>query len=133
MSTERIEELLEKPYWIIDILPEQVPADSAGQYFAVEEYFRRQPETKQKKINVILKINCYEDVFLCEDEVMNPEPDRIDEIIRNDYCNFLVRDALITSDPEDTYMTVFDPDEELLYLIREIAVSEGLYVWQPEE
>ena len=58
MSTERIEELLEKPYWIIDILPEQVPADSAGQYFAVEEYFRRQPETKQKKINVILKINC---------------------------------------------------------------------------
>ena len=31
--------LLEGPYWIVDILPEQVPADAAGQYFAVERYF----------------------------------------------------------------------------------------------
>ena len=28
-------ELLEGPYWIVDILPEQVPADAAWQYFAV--------------------------------------------------------------------------------------------------
>lgn len=34
-----IEELLEKPYWIIDILPKQVPKDSPGQYFAVEDFF----------------------------------------------------------------------------------------------
>ena len=34
-----IEELLEKPYWIVDILPEQVKQDSPGQYFAVEKYF----------------------------------------------------------------------------------------------
>ena len=38
-------ELLEGPYWIVDILPEQVPADAAGQYFAVERYFL-QPERK---------------------------------------------------------------------------------------
>ena len=29
-----IEELLQSPYWIIDILPSQVPKDSPGQYFA---------------------------------------------------------------------------------------------------
>ncbi len=34
-----IEELLEKPYWVLDILPEQVRKDSPGQYFAVERYF----------------------------------------------------------------------------------------------
>ena len=34
-------ELLEGPYWIVDILPEQVGADAAGQYFAVERYFLR--------------------------------------------------------------------------------------------
>ena len=28
--------LLEGPYWIVDILPGQVPAEAAGQYFAVE-------------------------------------------------------------------------------------------------
>ena len=32
-------ELLEGPYWIVDILPEQVSAGAAGQYFAVERYF----------------------------------------------------------------------------------------------
>ena len=31
-----IETLLHKPYWVIDILPEQVPEGSSGQYFAVE-------------------------------------------------------------------------------------------------
>ena len=34
-----IDDLLQLPYWIIDILPEQVPKDSPGQYFAVEKYF----------------------------------------------------------------------------------------------
>ena len=33
-----MEELLQKPCWVIDFLPEQVPADAAGQFFAVEEY-----------------------------------------------------------------------------------------------
>ena len=31
-----IDELLETPYWIIDILPKQVSKDNPGQYFAVE-------------------------------------------------------------------------------------------------
>ena len=38
-----IETLLRKPYWVIDILPGQVPEDSAGQYFAIEKYYLRQP------------------------------------------------------------------------------------------
>ena len=32
-----IDELLQTPYWIIDILPKQVPYQSAGQYFNIEE------------------------------------------------------------------------------------------------
>ena len=36
-----IEELLNTPYWIIDILPKQVPAGGAGQYFAVEKYLSK--------------------------------------------------------------------------------------------
>ena len=28
-------------------------------------------------------------------------------------------------------MTVFDPDPQLLELIRQIASSEGLFVWKP--
>ena len=51
-----IDELLQKPYWIIDILPEQVPADSPGQYFAVEKYFLGKEQLdriKQKHIDSI--------------------------------------------------------------------------------
>ena len=72
-----IEELLETPCWIIDILPKQVPRGSDGQYFVVEEYFRDEPQRadiKKKHVNVILKLNCYEDVFLDEEEMPNPSP-----------------------------------------------------------
>ena len=49
-----IDELLQCSYWIIDILPSQVPKDSPGQYFAVEDYFLqddRTEEIKQRHIN----------------------------------------------------------------------------------
>ena len=32
---------------------------------------------------------------------------------------------------DDTHMTVFNPDDDLLALLREISISEGLYVWKP--
>ena len=48
-----IEELLQAPCWIIDILPEQVPADGPGQYFAVEKYFLE----KVLFVNMILRMN----------------------------------------------------------------------------
>ncbi len=34
----KIETILEKPCYVIDILPKQVPADAKGNFFAVEEY-----------------------------------------------------------------------------------------------
>ena len=72
-----IEELLEKPYWIIDILPKQVPKDSPGQYFAVEDFFLKEElsEIKKKHINVVLKLNCYMDITIDDD--MNPAPEQI--------------------------------------------------------
>ena len=44
-----VEELLECPYWIIDILPLQVPKDSPGQYFAVEKYFLQDKRIEEIK------------------------------------------------------------------------------------
>ena len=72
-----IEELLEKPYWIIDILPKQVLKDSAGQYFAIEGFFLKEQlrEIKKKHIGVILKLNCYVDISI--DGEKNPAPERI--------------------------------------------------------
>ena len=48
MTQENIEEMLEKPYWIVDILPERVPKDSPGRYFAIEQYFLEESRRKNR-------------------------------------------------------------------------------------
>ena len=62
-----IDELLEKPYWIVDILPKQVAKNSNGQYFAIEQYYLREPqssELRKKYAHLILKLNCYYDILV---------------------------------------------------------------------
>ena len=125
-----IEELLEKPYWIIDILPKQVPKDSPGQYFAIEDFFLKEQltEIKKKHIDVILKLNCYVDISI--DGEKNPAPERIRDIMMERYVYIMLGDSMVLSEPDDTHMTVFNPDKELMDLIREISSSEGLFVWK---
>ncbi len=131
---DKIEKLLLTPYWIIDILPEQVPRDNPGQYFVVEKYLRegnQMPAIKQKHINVVLKLNCYREIFLDEETKGNPSPERIAEEMCKRYLYIMVDGAMILSEPDDTHMTVFNPDEKLLDLITAIVSGEGLFVWKP--
>lgn len=135
MSRMTVEELLQTPYWIIDILPGQVPADSSGQYFAIEEYWMSEPHrtaVKQKQIDLILKLNCYRSLSLDEGKTPNPSPDRIAEAIQRERAVILLDDAMIISEPDDHYMALYNPDEKLLTLIRTLAAGEGLYVWRAE-
>ena len=132
--SKTIEELLNTPYWIIDILPKQVPAGSAGQYFAIEKYLRETQlsDIKKKHVNLILKLNCYKDISLDEDKEINISPKKIADAIHKRYVNIMVDDAMIVSEPEDTYLTIYNPDEDLLTLIRELASGEGMFVWKNE-
>ena len=132
--SKTIEELLNTPYWIIDILPKQVPAGSAGQYFAIEQYLRdtQLSDIKKKHVNLILKLNCYRDISLDEDKEINISPEQIADAIHKRYVNIMVKDAMIVSEPEDTYLTIYNPDEDLLTLMRELASGEGMFVWKNE-
>ena len=127
----RIDDLLNTPYWIIDILPMQVPKDSPAQYFKIEKLFLKEQlaDIKQKHVNVILKLNCYMDISI--DEEVNPSPEQIRNIINQRYVFIMMGDSMILSEPDDTHMTVFNPDEKLLDLIKIISRGEGLYVWKP--
>lgn len=130
-----IEELLQCPYWIIDIMPSQVPADSAGQYFTVEKYFLQRDrftEIKQKHINLILKLNCYRDISIDDEVEINPSPEYIAEQMKNRYLYIRIGESMILSEADDTHLTIFNPDSQLLELIRQIASGEGLYVWKPD-
>ena len=130
---EKVEILLETPYWIIDILPKQVPKDSAGQYFAIENYWRQEPQRSlvaQKHLNVVLKLNCFMDICPMDGQV-NLSPEVLKARFMDEPMNILIGDALITRDPYDTYMTIYNADKDLLSLIKTLAAAEGLFVWQP--
>ena len=129
-----VEELLQSPYWVVDILPSQVPKDSPGQYFAVEAYFlqnKQFAEIKRKHINLILKLNCYRDISIGDETEINPMPDHVADEMRKRYLYIMIGESMILSEPDDTHLTVFNPDTQLLELIREIASGEGLFVWKP--
>lgn len=128
-----IEKLLNTEYWIIDILPKRVPKDSPGQYFAVENHFlsEERDTIKHKHINLILKLNCYMEISI-EGEA-DPEPAKTEEIMKARYVYIMMGDSMILSEPDDTHMTLFNPDDELLELIKLIASGEGLFVWRGDE
>ena len=113
---EKIDMLLQSPYWVIDILPEQVPKNSPGQYFEIEKY---------------LKLNCYRPISIAGEPTFNPAPEYISDEMRKRYLYIMLDEAMILSEPDDTHLTVFNPDEKLLELIKAIAAGEGLFVWKP--
>lgn len=138
--------LLEGPYWIVDILPGQVPADAAGQYAAVERYFLR-PERivplRRKYAGILLRLNCYADMAVsfdaCESWEINPDPEAFAERVAGLSGNeslravFAERNVMVDYDHNDTYLTVYDPDSALLDMIRALADAEGLFVWRPPQ
>ena len=118
-----LDELFTKPYWVVDILPEQVPEYSDGQYSAVEQYYLREPQLsvlRKKFSEIILKLNCYYDISVLtdpEDEEaveLNPRPEVL--------CGLFVG---------ENAATIYNPTEHLLGLMRHIAGAEGLFVWKP--
>ena len=132
---DRIEALVEQPYWVIDILPRQVPENSQGQYFEIERYYLAEPQLsgiKQKHIDLVLKLNCYRDLSLDAEMAMNPPPEWIAAAIQERHTCLLIDDALLVSEPDSTSLTLYNPDESLLSMIKALAAGEGLYVWQSE-
>ena len=132
---EKIERLLREPCWIVDILPMQVPKDSPGRYFTVEKYFlkkKRLAAIKRKHIRLVLKLNCYRHLTV-DGETPELPPEKLAKEMRRRTVCILVDGAMILSEPDDTHMTLFAPDEPLLELVRAIAAGEGLFVWKPPE
>jgi hypothetical protein len=46
---------------------------------------------------------------------------------------FESRRVMIDIEPDDTYMTVYDPDLSMMDLIRPLSAAAGLFVWSPEQ
>ena len=137
-----IEEILQKPCWVIDFLPSQVPADSNGQFFAVERYYLQAPrqETLRRRFaQILLQLNCYADLMVCRPEEenwqRNPDPEELASRItenQTDLCILLPREnALLTLNRDDLCMAVYNPSEQLLACLESLASAAGLFLWQP--
>ena len=138
------EALLDKPYWVIDILPEQVPEGSTGQYFAIEQYYLQQPgitDIHHRFTDILLKLNCYSDFLVCssdqEQQICNLEPEKLASWINTEQKDLQIilagEDALITLSHNDTYMTIYNPSEVLINRLRNLALAHGLFLWQPHQ
>ncbi len=131
---------------IVDVLPEQVPADADGQYFAVERYYLRPEQLARLRrgfAEILLRLNCYDDMEVtfdsCESWERNPDPEGFAEhMLRMSGNEFLravfpAHGAMIDIEPEDTYMTVYADGTEFLERVRTLAGAEGLFMWAPPE
>ena len=133
-----VEELLEKPYRVVDFLPEQVPEGSAGQFFAVEKYYmdpERMKEVRKKFADILIRLNCYFDFSVCEaqEDVFtdNPDPEWLEEkILENaDLCVLLPgEETLVTLYRDDLYMTVYNACGKVLKILEELAEREELFL-----
>ena len=133
---DRIEPYFERPYWVVDILPVQVPAYSPGQYFAVEEYFLQEPrlsELRRKYLELLLKLNCYFDMEIAEKK--NPQPEALEELVMSGtvYALFEGEHTLCVQNYDDTNMTVYDPTDCFRGILEKLAGAEGLFFWQPPQ
>lgn len=136
---QMVDRLLAAPCFLLDSLPEQVPADGTGQYFAVEQYFLEHPELlglERRFTCALLKLMCYYHVILgwCgwHDQ---PSPDRvaaaIDTVLSHQSGTiqllFPEDDALLVLDGGDLYLSVYHPNAGMQQLLQNIARTEGLY------
>ena len=140
---DRLESLLERQYWVVDMLPKQVPADGEGQYFKIEQYYLESPRKEiicEKYTNILIKLNCYYDFEILFDERWqnNPTPYFLAECVSRCFSSnrplFVLldsADALLGLDGDDTTLTIYNPTDSLLELVGVLASSEGLFLWKP--
>ena len=144
--TDRIDALFDKPYWIVDVLPEQVPRDAPGQYPAAESYYLTEPQyslLRGKYAQILIRLNCYFDLRLASGDgekwELNPAPRTLARAFAE---SGMTDRVLVLAEPgpsllvwngDDTWMTVYDPTPALLRLLRPLAASEGLFLWRPDQ
>ena len=139
------EALLRKPYRIIDILPARTPARFTAAYSALKKHSFRDPGTDMpytQFLNLIVKLGCYCDIAACraddEEWLCSPEPEYLSDcfrelaLTRRGGLHFMIDGGklLITLDAGDLYMTMYGSSFSLIRKIKQLANSEGLFVWK---
>ena len=128
-----IEKTLEKPYWLIDIVPERISEEKGEEYALLQEYCEQHAEEiRSRFVFFLLKLNCFHDLKISHDygETFS-SLDAFPTLAVPSEIYILIDDRnLLTYDTQDTYMTLYDPDEKLLKTVEKLVRSEGLFLWE---
>ena len=112
----------------------------------MEKYYlqpKRLRALRGRFAGILLRLNCYFDMAVsfdsCESWENNPDPEtfarKLADMSGNSFMRavFEAERAMIDIEPDDTYMTVYDPEYRLADKLGLLARSEGLFVWRPPE
>ncbi len=141
---ELVGSLLDEPCLILDTLPERVPGDAPGQYFAADKYFRapeRLAGLYRRFAELMLRLNCYSSMAVSfdggESWEREPEPEsfaaRVESLGGFMRAVFPEEGAMLELDSGDTWMSVWCPEGALLGRIRKLAAASGFFVWNEKE
>lgn len=146
ISNNIIEQLLEKPCWVIDFLPHKVTADQSGQFFKVENLLLQSPHINRlygKFASLLLQLNCYcdFDLFMNDDEVstFNPKPEQLLDAVnkvqtlkQHLVIVIAATSTMLMLSGDDTHMSVYNANQEMLQLLEKLATAQGLFLWQAQ-
>ena len=142
----KIEQLIDGPYWVADILPKRVPAGKPDRYFDVERYFLQKDRIREiyrRYAEVLIRLNCYYNMAVSFDngETWEEAPDPsafVQKVLEApDTAQLRVLfpelNAMIDLDFGYTDLAVYDPDSKILDLLRSLLLAEGFFLWPGEE
>lgn len=138
---DRIDALMDKKAYLIDIFPKTVPQKADNRFFAVEKYFHQnRSELERKLIAVILKLYCYYDfTVVIEDNITdNPQVDVLTVLLKKcfsgelGYINIVLPEceAMLALNYGDLYMTAYNVSGELMELLAQLVNAEGLFFYE---
>lgn len=137
-----IDELLTKPCYVIDFLPERVSKTANGHFFDVEYYLlnsEKRHEMKNKYVHIILKLMCYYRAsILWNGWKDDPKPEDIDDAVKEIMENhsgtlnilFPEQNVLLVFEWDCLNLTVYNLPENMKELVEKIALSEGFFCWK---
>ena len=142
----KIEQLIDGPYWVADILPKRVPAGKPDRYFDVEWYFLQKDRIREiyrRYAEVLIRLNCYYSMAVSFDNgeawEETPAPSAFVQKVLEAPDTAQLRvlfpelNAMIDLDFGYTDLAVYDPDSKILDLFRSLLLAEGFFLWPGEE
>lgn len=141
----QLEQLQDLDYFVIDFLPKQVKDSGRLEILAdVENFFKTEKELaylSEKFVNIILKTWCYFDFEIYTNRwVERPKCETLEILISNiikkqrGSMSILLpkEETLLQICAGNLNMTIYNPSPNAQDVLKKLAISEGLFWWQPK-